>query len=642
MKKEILNAIKGSFTTESNIFASIVLPDKTNRNSNVLLSTMFTNKVLDFGNLLKGYNPNTGDLLDKDIKLLEGITGTALINTELSIYEKYTSLCPAQDAGIEDVSYYQKKKFDMAIEKAGGEGNLAYVMVEITGIFAYIFNFRQNDSGTLKRMRARSYICILISRAISLYILNELKLPRCNVLDDGGELFGILFNKKDIQYIKKCLKQIKEELIRKFDGNINLLYVIKDNISNNDLMKNSVGLMKYLSEGLYENEFHQFDDIPDMFSDATFKLQSPLACDYCSRDFAPKHEDGCELCRKEFDIGSRIPKAEYLISFVSDDEDSLDKADVSFFSKTGFIFCKKDEVKKKIEGVNASYIDISSVNSTNFVEKILCMDNVSYSFITIGNAVHLLDNGQIMDFDQMKENATGAEYLSALKIDADNFGKVTIEGFNDITNLLRIATISVYFKYFFQGYLTNIIEAKNGYTVYSGGDDLFLIAPWDKMIDLSMVINGEFQRFTGNNEFLSLTGGVSIFTGTIPVKRIQNLANAEESMAKRTKKNGIAIFNKLYEWTDISGLKDFIFKEVIDISFSDYQKPFGNSLIYDLHRLTSEIERNNLMAIPLLYHRLRNNPEILQKLRAYIIDKNDAYKFHFIANYCSLFVRRKK
>ncbi len=667
IKDEILTVIKNSFTRKQNIFASITLSDeeKTNKNDSVCLSPIFANKKLDFDNLLSNVK-QTGieDEIENDLSLLDGLSGIAWENTLMSIYEKYTSFCPCSEAGFEDIPYYQKKKFETAIEKAGGEDNLAYLMVEVTGIFEYIFNFRQNDEGTLKRMRARSYICLLISRAIILYLLNELRLPKCNVLDDGGELFGILFNKNGVQTVRDCIKQIKEELIIKFDGRINLLYVIKDGVDKNALMENSVSFMEELSEGLYENEFHQFDDIPYMLSKDTFRVKSPQTCDYCGRDFEPKdsHNDKeCSLCHNEFDIGKDIPKAEYIISYMSDDKALLNITNISFLSKIGFIFCRnKKEVKDKIEGImNASYIDIASVNSTNFINKIND-NNVSYSFITIGNAAPLID-GKIMDFDQMKKNATGAQYLSALKMDADNFGKVTTKGFGSSTSLLRIATISAYFKYFFQGYLTNrIIEEKNakrdykyfGYTVYSGGDDLFLIAPWDKIIDLSLSINDEFQKFTGNNEFLSLTGGIATFTGTIPIKRIGKLAGDEESKAKKyehrdkTKKNGIAVFGKLYKWTNLSELKDFMTKEVISITSKDYHGPFSNNLIYDLHRLTSAIDndKKDLTAIPNIFFRLRNSPELLKKslpLYDYLIGSGQ-YKFHFIANYCSLITRKEE
>ena len=116
------------------------------------------------------------------------------------------------------------------------------------------------------------------------------------------------------------------------------------------------------------------------------------------------------------------------------------------------------------------------------------------------------------------------------------------------------------------------------------------------MIDLSTAINEEFHRFTGYNEILSLTGGIVAFTSTIPIKRIGKLTGAEESMAKRTKKNGIAVFGKLYKWTDIEEIKVFINNNIIDSTTNTYREPFSSSLIYDLHRLIAELKDNNLAA----------------------------------------------
>ncbi|MCX8027983.1 MAG: type III-A CRISPR-associated protein Cas10/Csm1, partial [Thermodesulfovibrionales bacterium] len=500
MKEQILNALKGKFVDNVNIFHYIQLDDlsKTNPDSAPSLSPIFNRKVLDFSNLLKPEeNTDYEVLIEKDLNLLEGLNDTARQNTWLSILEKYTSLVPA-DAPYSDVSYYQKAKFDMAIEHAGGDGNLAYCMFEVTGIYDYLFNVGKTEDDTLKLMRGRSYICLVISRAVIFYILHKYNLPKCNVLDDGGELFGILIPRDRIDEIKKDVSMIKKSLIKQFNGVINLLFTIKESVTKKELLDESTQLMTDLTEGLYENEFHLFDDITEMLDDRTFKITSAKTCRYCGRDYSKAEGDKCLMCSKEIEVGKDLPRADYLISYIGKHKDS----DIEFFDTVGFKFCNdENEVRSFISSGNFQYIDIAKINSTKFIKDIKPQPNISYSFMTIGNASPMKDKNKIMSFDELEELATGAKYLSAMKIDADNFGKITsTNGFGNKTSLLRIATLSAYFKYFFQGYLTNIIEDHCGYTVYCGGDDLFLIAPWDKMITLALEINKCFHDFTGGNQ----------------------------------------------------------------------------------------------------------------------------------------------
>ena len=43
-------------------------------------------------------------------------------------------------------------------------------------------------------------------------------------------------------------------------------------------------------------------------------------------------------------------------------------------------------------------------------------------------------------------------------------------------------------------------DFKNTYTVFAGGDDLFLLGSWDVILELARFIESEFKRFVKSSE----------------------------------------------------------------------------------------------------------------------------------------------
>lgn len=673
IKREITGAVGKGFARQNNIFAR--------QDHAAELSPIFGNRILNFTRFLDNSgNEDIAVSLKMDLKLFDGKSDIAKDdNTLLSIYEKYTSLCPAPD-GLPRVSYYQKKKFDMAIESAGGDGNMAYVMLEVTGIFDHMFNVRQPD-GALKRLRGRSYTCILIIKAVALVILNELKLPKCNLLDDGGELAGILIRKADIRKVSDLITMVKTDLVNKFNGSINLLYAIKDDVRKDDLLVNSEALLNELNEGLFSNEYQQFNDISELLSDKTLRIKTNVqTCKYCGRDFdchGDKTNEMCQLCQNEKVIGTNVAKAKYLISIYNSATPLLDEAGcaISFFNKkVVYIFCKTEcEVLTCLQEIKQP-VDVASINSTKYCSSALG-EQVSLSFITIGNAAPMEEknNNNIKELDDIGKEAAGAEYLGVVEMDSDNFGQVTSCARSStgyaLNNLAEVATLSSYFKYFFQAYLETKIEEHNGYTIYAGGDDLFLVGPWNEMIALTRKINKDLRIFTGQNERLTLSCGITIITGNATVVTMSGLVKDELKKAKKDKDN-ISVFGKAYKWAKLDDLFCLIYALFIDVTPDrkfEYKNNITNNLIYDLMSLTRKIKnKDDITIIPKIIYRMREHYELISHdnemgvaLNDYLValmpnksededsshSGNDIYDFkcfHFIANYCALITRSKK
>lgn len=219
----------------------------------------------------------------------------------------------------------------------------------------------------------------------------------------------------------------------------------------------------------------------------------------------------------------------------------------------------------------------------------------------------------------------GSELLGVLKVDVDNLGLIFSKGFDnpgkaeeglkdiDRKTVSRYLTMSRMLELFFSGGLkeilsgyhkeaiidglteiegidekrlgnylkSNVINFNNIYTVYSGGDDMVFVGPWETMIIFSIFLNRQFRKYTCNNKFITLSAGLTFVKPKYPVasaikqaemllakskERIirmksddanqnQNKTSREES--KDIGKDAITLFGTTIKWDKLPDLINF-------------------------------------------------------------------------------------
>lgn len=159
------------------------------------------------------------------------------------------------------------------------------------------------------------------------------------------------------------------------------------------------------------------------------------------------------------------------------------------------------------------------------------------------------------------EDYAGNTNLGFLRMDVDGLGKRLIVGFDSIrqyklfsgrlvdffeNDILKIQGESI-----FRDYLN---------VIYSGGDDLFAVGRWDKVIDFAERIHTEMQDRFGN-EGISISGGVSIVKPKYPISKAAELAGEAENAAKSFRggeKNAFHLLGKTVSWNqDFDYVKNF-------------------------------------------------------------------------------------
>jgi len=181
---------------------------------------------------------------------------------------------------------------------------------------------------------------------------------------------------------------------------------------------------------------------------------------------------------------------------------------------------------------------------------------------------YLRDRYKFKNFD---EYADGTE-LGILRMDVDGLGKRFIKGFDSIE---KYKEYSNSLTDFFEKGIKNLQEQKNykDYLniIYAGGDDLFIVGRWDKVIDFAELIhketeNAPFNKGVMDEDKIHISGGVAIVRATYPIAKAADLAGEAEEHAKQYdgekcgkkeygKKNAFHMLGKTISWYEFDEVK---------------------------------------------------------------------------------------
>jgi CRISPR-associated protein Csm1 len=166
-------------------------------------------------------------------------------------------------------------------------------------------------------------------------------------------------------------------------------------------------------------------------------------------------------------------------------------------------------------------------------------------------------NGTLMLFEEIAPRARGAPYLGVLKMDADSLGVAVRERLSAAGDLRALARFSGELDDLFALELDALLrtpEWESIYTVFSGGDDLLLVGPWDVMLDFA----GEaWRRFTHRfgGEGLTISGGLAVVRYRLPIRQTAAVAEGLLERAKtemapgaRVPKDQLAALGQLWKW----------------------------------------------------------------------------------------------
>jgi len=219
------------------------------------------------------------------------------------------------------------------------------------------------------------------------------------------------------------------------------------------------------------------------------------------------------------------------------------------------------------------------------------------------NVIPKKSDHTVADFTELQQSSQGLKRIGVLRMDVDDLGQLFAGGFRGAdgksrASLARVASLSFALSLYFEGYVGELCRKMNEkhrqedgieavYTVYSGGDDLFIVGRWDILPELAAQIREDFGKYACNNPEVHISAGITLHVGKYPLYRAAEEASYALDSAKNLPgKDGICFLGqpvKWQQWADVLKLRN----ELLDLIDTGSLK---RSLIQTLLQLHTDYE----------------------------------------------------
>ena len=424
---------------------------------------------------------------------------------------------------------------------------------DISGIQQYIFGITSAAGGVARKLRARSLFVQLCSEVAAHRVLHRLELPLWNlVMNSGGNFYLLVPN---LPQVVATLEEIQKEIdmwfVQTMNGELalNLAWHPFGDDGFKPTDKPASGFSSVVSDVktiLSLKKQRRFAAIMqegdswragDFVVDVSYEGRS--ACTSCHKfpgEIATADGKVCIDCNRQSEIGSYLPKANCVWFF---DSPGAGKLPILGYSVS---------IGGQPPRGESPYLAMK-LNDTDLTDLSNCTADSKYMATHVARS-----NDRVLTFGEIANAADGQKLLGFLKADVDRLGELFIFGLKrkDVSfdTISRQATLNRLLDMFFTGWLESLLnsEFKNCYTVFSGGDDLFFVGPWNEIISLAGRIQTDFTEFTGNPQ-LTMSAGVAITKPDYPVARAADLVEAELKKSKNSEgKASITMLGTTLKW----------------------------------------------------------------------------------------------
>lgn len=488
--------------------------------------------------------------------------------------------------------YHEQVDGEVCIERLKEEGAAKFLLVQgdFGGIQDHIYRIREAETGAggiAKRLRARSLEVALATEALAREILDELSLPFLNRILSAGGRFTLLLPNTD--EAKEVLQKARErwEAWALENGATLVPTIAWRAFGPHDLKKKGFGVI--LDESgrvLREEKLRPYAHVSRALLDrGDVSLRPCPVCD--ARPSSGQNPDGswnpCERCQAEAAIGQRLPRVTVVgigrsepkpPYYVFPELRAKPGKVLDFVFRSRFDFspdAKPFEVRPLTGHVPSVHDAVKLVEDYEAWLKNHDLDGV---LETLG-----MEEGRPLTFEEIAHFSMGASYLGVLMLDADRMGEVFSLGLKhegaDLRTPSRIATLSRLFEVFFGFLAVELIENPLGplasqlgrslreketakrypliYSVYAGGDDVFLVGPWDALLQYALELEALYRRYT-RHPGLTLSGGFILAKPHTPIPLVSDRVREAEKMAKNAGRNRLTAFGHAVEWQTLREL----------------------------------------------------------------------------------------
>jgi len=491
--------------------------------------------------------------------------------------------------------------------------DLGLIAGDLSGIQKFIYTIASD--GALKSLRARSFYLELVTEEIVQQLLEELKLPRTNVIyAGGGNLYLLAAATQDTKLVlKKVHREFNKWLLGNFQGKVFLAldyttFPVKD-VNQKEFANHWSTVTKKLTP----QKSRKFAEEINYF---IRRRRSYDKCQVCHRDDVKKLEklnterpdsvQACSTCRRMFRLGGKLFKVEAIVRQEKKHPPQQKVSSafrISFPKAYYYLLPERGQINEVKGEKNVFFINNWKIQEYRDAET----QNIVP--LLLGNYGQLSqEESGFIRAGEMAEKAKGISRVGYLRMDVDRLGRIFAEGLAENQTLPRLAGLSRQMSYFFKVYLNSLAENRlanlpdrvlvlnkevrqNLLFIYAGGDDLFVSGAWNEIVDFAFDVYQSFRAYTGNNPDITLSGGISIEKEKFPLYQAAKLAEKAEDAAKDNGRDSFGLFDdKVFKWSEWLGARDIKLADIEEID-SKTQEHLGTEGTLSLFGVLPFVEK---------------------------------------------------
>ena len=542
------------------------------------------------------------------------------------LLEKYLWCIPSATNAFPDISLFDHLRTTSSIatcyfyrnkETQNKDPDFILYTGDISGIQDYIFKISkaQGVGGISKRLRGRSFYIAMLAEIISRHIVSVLELTVAHINFCGGGNLEILLpnTPSAIAFLDALPTKINQWLMKEFHGSLGyvdaFIEMTKDELENDYSQKKDELTLALQQSKIRKNK--------TLFEQETFWIGNSgfdskiTVCPSCNLKVIKENETICHLCEQDKSIGEFLPKADHLLFLPKNENPSHSTGLTVVFGEFGSIVLigNLPEPLKPWLTCNAAIYGLSERSSIVVAQYHLARTlpqaarTIQLETEKDEDSDGMVHEGQTLSFSTIADMSEGDKRIGILKMDVDHLGLIFSIGLDTEygiqRSISRLSTLSRMMSLFFTSIIDdlcrtvflewlydekNLWEHKKDvsqifYLIFSGGDDLVIVGPWDRIIDLARKIRKQFKEFTCHNPNITISAGIYITKPKFPISFGVEKAEAALGESKRKGRNRITVMGETVVW-DKEDTRSRVYQPEL--------KPYYPNALFEEEEITSE------------------------------------------------------
>ena len=550
----------------------------------------------------------------------------SFVSSLLALMQEHTWCLPASsDPSLADISLYDHTRMAAALascmvglapaqiaalqENPGQPLPVACLVGgDLSGVQDFIYTI--TSRGAAGALRGRSFYLQLLMESIARHILDRLELSSANVIYCGGGGFYLLVPPGAESQIEEMQRYVSRVLLH-FHGGDLYLALGSATLHGADFFDGRISTRwREVSSELRTAKARRFSELGADMYDMVFdpgreEGSQERACQVCQREHPDtvefvdmEDETGrvrkCPLCTSFEELGKNLRNARYLLTESVSPAFDRERPGQSYedvLRAFGIQAQVSDGVPAGVRSTGRATLQALDDDAMCALE---ALPNAAIGRRFLVNVTPSVEN-RIKTSDELAESSQGIKRLGVLRMDVDNLGRLFREGAGKRATLARSATLSFAISLFFEAWVEKLASRHNPpggehhvYSIYSGGDDLFIVGSWDRVVQLGQDIRRDFSRYVGQHPGIHLSAGVTLATGKYPLYQAARDAGRAEGASKaHPGKNAVTFLGQTLDWDTFERARDWKerFRKL------DQEMGMGRSLLQQLVVLQLQHEK---------------------------------------------------